>query len=149
MNTFMSTDVPKFVEKELEQIKERVAPLMKKSSVCMFFSMFLLMISITNLYFILFHTILDVHSFIIILLFSLCGAFGLALYKESKMFHKEIQRVGNQHIIERINNSLYLTDSRKKEYIGWVNEQPFIATNTFIEFLNEEDNKRKRLLRKP
>jgi nucleoid-associated protein YejK len=75
---------------------------------------------------------------------ALCGAFGMALIKETRFFNIEIQRIGNQHIIERINNSSYLTEVRKKEYIRWVKEQPFIAMNTFIDFLNEEENKKKR-----
>ncbi|MFC4321179.1 DUF5392 family protein [Litchfieldia salsa] len=146
MKTFMSDNVPDYAQEELEQIKQCVSPLMKKSSVYMFISMFLLMISLTNLYFLVFYAPSSDQTLFMIFALAVFGAFGMALVKETRFFNIEIKRIANQYINERINRSDYLTDGRKKEYIRWVDEQPFIALNTFIDFLNEEENKKKRFL---
>ncbi|MBD8069074.1 DUF5392 family protein [Bacillus sp. PS06] len=143
MKLFMSDDVPEFAQKELDELKQRVAPLVKKSSIYMVISMFLLMISLTNLTYLILYPFHE-QSFMMIVGLALCGAFGMALVKETRFFHIEIERLGNQFIIDRINESEYLTEVRKKEYIRWIQDQPFIAIKTFIDFLSEEDMKKKR-----
>lgn len=66
------------------------------------------------------------------------GAVGFALLKENKHNQKEIVKMSQKYMLERIKKSNFLTDSRKSNYFNRVNEHPLSAMNVFIEFLAEE-----------
>ncbi|MES9739091.1 DUF5392 family protein, partial [Peribacillus frigoritolerans] len=68
----------------------------------------------------------------------LVGAVGFALLKENKHNQREIVKMSQKYMLERIKKSNYLTDARKNNYFKRVNEQPLTAMNVFFEFLAEE-----------
>ncbi len=50
-----------------------------------------------------------------------------------------------KYILERMQTSEVLSDERKSRYVQAVKEEPFTVMRSFLEFLNEEEIRRRRL----
>lgn len=105
---FPMTNIPPFIQRELEQLNEKIAPLLKKASKYGFWSIPLILISIFNLVTVLF-LIPDKQKMILaIILYAIIGALGMALWKEAKLQRKEIQKVSADYVINRIEKAISL-----------------------------------------
>lgn len=141
---FMMTDVPKHIQKEMEKLQEVLSPLLVKVSKYSLWMFPLIGISLFNLLFLVFFVPINQNTAPIILLFAVLGAVGMALLKEVKLHQKEIHQLSRQYMIERIKNSEIATDQHKTEYIQLIKGQSLTQIyNTFIQFLKEEDRRRK------
>ncbi|MCH1625724.1 YwnF family protein [Fredinandcohnia quinoae] len=136
----INSNMPHFINREIEKIQEIVAPIMKKATTYMFWSFPLIVISILNLFFLVFIGPLTKESMFPILIYAIVGAIGFALSKETKFRKKEMMNASTDYMIERINKSDIMPDSRKKEYVNLLKTQPMTSFNNFILFLNEENN---------
>ncbi|WP_188456283.1 DUF5392 family protein [Virgibacillus oceani] len=137
MNFFM-TNVPNFIKREMEKLQEVIAPLMKKVSKFTMWSFPLIAISIINLFFLLF-VVPGERSLVALVIYAAIGAIGMALFKEAKAHKKEIRKISNDYIIERIQKSDIASEHRKNEYITLVKSQPVKAVYHFVSFLEEEN----------
>ena len=132
------TDMPNFVKRELEQLEEKISPIMKKASRYIFWSTPLIILSLINLM-TLFFTVQDEKtSPLTILIYAIIGALGFALSKEGKHLQLEIQKLSSQYIKERIAISQWASDPIKTRYQALINENPRKAVPYFIQFLKEE-----------
>ncbi|MDM5359417.1 DUF5392 family protein [Peribacillus sp. ACCC06369] len=130
--------IPGFMQAEIEQLQSSLSPLLKKNLKYGFFSTVMIGFSIINLFFLLFKSDSLPISKTALGIYALVGAVGFALLKENKHNQKEIVKMSQKYMLERIKKSNYLTDSRKSNYFKRVNEHPLSAMNVFIEFLAEE-----------
>ncbi|MCA1024737.1 MULTISPECIES: DUF5392 family protein [Cytobacillus] len=139
MNPF--TDMPVFVKKEIELLNERLAPTMRVASRYSLFSFPLVVFSIMNIIIVLFTMPMDENTWITLLIYSILGAVGMALSKESKIRRKAIEKISVDYMIQRINESKIATEQMKKRYIIIINEKPVMALAQFMEFLREEQRR--------
>ncbi|TYR81519.1 hypothetical protein FZC66_06675 [Priestia megaterium] len=144
MNFLSAFQMSNYIQKEMEQLQTRLAPLTKKVSRYMFWSLPLIAVSAFNLIFLLFNEPLNRETLPVILMYAVIGALGMALSKETKIKRKEVQKVGADYAIERIQSSEIVSPYRKEEYIQQIKAQPLAAMAYFIQFLNEEENRMKR-----
>ncbi|MFS0863763.1 DUF5392 family protein [Fredinandcohnia sp. 179-A 10B2 NHS] len=144
MNIFTTTNLPAFIKKELEQLQEKIGPLMAKTSKYMFWSFPLITISLVNLIFLLFFTPFTNESWPSVIIYATLGAIGFALSKETKFKKKEIETISSEYIINRIKKSDVISEGRQEDYIVKLQNQPKLALHHFIEFLNEEKRKENR-----
>lgn len=136
---FPMTNIPPFIQRELEQLNEKIAPLLKKASKYGFWSIPLILISIFNLVTVLF-LIPDKQKLILaIILYAIIGALGMALLKEAKLQRKEIQKVSADYVINRIEKSDIASASLKRKYTSLIKESPILAINYFVKFLEAEN----------
>ncbi len=135
-----------FIAKELEQLHEKIGPIMVKTSKYMFWSFPLITISLINLSFLLFFMPFTNEAIPSLVIYALIGAIGFALSKEARHKKKEIETISSTYIIERIKKSDVLTEGRQQDYITRLKSQPKLALQHFIEFLNEEKQKENRSL---
>jgi len=133
------TNVPPFIKRELDQLNEILAPLLKKATKYGFWSLPLLLISVFNLFSILFFLPDKQNSVPVVILYSILGAFGMALSKEAKYKRKEIQEISAEYIIGRIKKSDIASAGLKREYIDLVKQHPVFAINYFVKFLEAEN----------
>ncbi|UOQ48473.1 DUF5392 family protein [Gracilibacillus caseinilyticus] len=143
MFSFFTNDVPSFMKIELEKLFNKISPLMKKNARYMMFAMPLLLISILNLIFFLFFGGFDNGMLAIVIVYALMAAVGLALYKESKHIKKKIRELEMEHIVSRIEKSNIVNDYQKKDYISLIKSHPKMGLQTFLNFLNEENERKK------
>lgn len=144
MNNFIVKQLPSYIEREMEIITDRVKPLLKKSTMYSFLAIPISMVSLINIFFLLVYKGVNQEVMGSLIVFSLLGAIGIALFKESKFLQKEIQQMSNQYIMDRISKSEYVLDYQKNEFITLIKEKPILGFSTFVHFL-EEENKRKGL----
>ncbi|HZG70245.1 MAG TPA: DUF5392 family protein [Chondromyces sp.] len=146
MNFFMMNKMPGFIQKEIEQMQNILSPLIKRASKYMWWSIPLISISFFNLFLLLFVSPPTEHRMVTIFIYALIGAIGMALRKEMKNHTKKMEQVSADYMVERIKKSDKVSAYRKKEYVHSIKEQPKKAIHYFINFLNEEENKRKESL---
>ncbi|WP_096199560.1 DUF5392 family protein [Bacillus sp. FJAT-45350] len=126
-----------YIRKEIEKIQSTIAPLMKKSMLLTFVSISMLSVAIVNLFILIFGSVNS--QTVMIVAFSLLGAIGMALYKETVHQNKEIQKKSIEYIKERIKGSKSVPEETKDQYIEKVTREPMIALQTFCEFLSKEE----------
>lgn len=136
---FPITNVPPFIQRELEQLNEKIAPLFKKASKYGFWSMPLILISVFNLVTVLFFIPDKQNMVLTIILYAVLGALGMALSKEAKIQRKEIQKISADYVISRIEKSDIASASLKRKYTSLVKESPMMAINHFVKFLEAEN----------
>ncbi|MCM3584577.1 YwnF family protein [Mesobacillus maritimus] len=145
MNLTMK-EMPLHVKKELEKLERIISPAMKKMTKYSLWTFPLLGVSIFNLVSLIFFGALNRDTLPLVLFLAIIGAIGMALYKEIKMQRKELQKISAEFMITRIQNSEVANDYHKKMYIELIKAQSIgKMMNSFIQFLNEEEN-RKRML---
>ncbi|HAM81469.1 DUF5392 family protein [Ornithinibacillus bavariensis] len=132
------TDMPSFIKKEVDTLNEAIAPFIKRISKYSFWAFPLIVFSLINLLFMLF-IMPDTRTTFSLVIYAVMGAFGFALSREVKLQRKEVIKVSEDFIINRIEKSSALVDSVKDRYIKSVKEQPAFAMNYFIRFLEEEN----------
>ena len=135
-------NIPRFMQDEIEKLQSKLSPLLKKNMKYGFFSTVMIGFSIINLFFLLFKNDSYPISKIALAIYALVGAIGFALLKENKHNQKEIVKMSQKYMLERMKESNYLTDARKSNYYKKVNEQPLSAMNVFLEFLAEEEQRK-------
>ncbi|SDZ20302.1 hypothetical protein SAMN05421736_107181 [Evansella caseinilytica] len=127
------------IMKELENIQQRIAPLLKKSSIFVLTSIPLITFSLINLYLLLFQIGINQELVIVAVAMSLVGAIGFALFKESMHHNKEIHKVSYEYISERISKSDILPELSKGKYLERIHHDPKRALNIFYDFLQHEE----------
>ncbi len=142
MGPVVFKNLPSFIRHELEIITNAIQPKMKKFSKYRFFSIPLIIIPAMNLLMLLIAGEWYVDSLPILSIYALMAAIGMALYKESKVIQKEIEKISVEHMIKRINKSELLNEHSKKNYIETIKSQPKISFQAFMEFLNEEHERK-------
>ncbi|MDQ0228977.1 DUF5392 family protein [Metabacillus malikii] len=135
----LNQDMPFFVKKELENIFEILAPIMRKVMTYRFISLPLIVISLMNLFFVVSTISINRETAPVIIIYALLGAVGMALAKEAKHKQKEFQHQSVRYITERIKNSPLDSEQLKLNYIEMVNKNPIQAINYFVEFLQKEN----------
>ncbi|MGE6376472.1 DUF5392 family protein [Peribacillus muralis] len=132
------TNIPSFMQAELDQLQANLSPMLKKSMKYGLLSTAMIGFSVINLFFLFFNNESLSISNIALGIYALIGAIGFALLKENKHNQKEIAKMSRTYMLERMKKSRYVTDARKSNYYKKVNEQPLYAMNVFFEFLAEE-----------
>ncbi|MEN2766992.1 DUF5392 family protein [Ornithinibacillus xuwenensis] len=132
------TDMPNFVKKEVDSLNETLSPFIKKVSKYSFWAFPFITLSLINLFFMLV-VMPETRTTISLIIYAVLGAFGFALSKEAKFQRKEILKVSESFIVKRIKKSNVVTDTIKERYIKSIKEQPALAMNNFIRFLEEEN----------
>ncbi|GAA0480070.1 hypothetical protein GCM10008986_00710 [Salinibacillus aidingensis] len=144
-NPMMFKHMPNFVKKELEAISETIEPYIKKHSKYIIFAIPLMTFAIFNLLFYLFTGGWYLNMLPTLAIYALMAAIGLALYKESKHVKKQIETISTEQMIKRIKKSEHMNDYSKTEYIKSIKEQPKYGFQSFINFLNEENQRKQRM----
>lgn len=139
MDNFLPNSFPENIKKEIDAINKLVMPLAKKTSKYMFWTFPLIGVSIINIIYLLFMEDRGNDLYVMLFIYALMGAVGLALLKETKINKKEIERIGLRYILERIRRSSIISDDRKNYYIHSVKEEPVHAMENFVKFLQEEE----------
>ena len=140
----LSLQMSAYIQKEVEQLQEKLSPFTKKVSRYMFWSLPLIAVSVFNLGFMLFTDPVTREALPMLGIYALIGAIGMALSRETKLKRKEMQKVGAEYAIERIQKSEVVSSYRKEEYIERIKAQPLAMMAQFIQFLSEEENRMKR-----
>ena len=143
MVSFFTSNIPAFMKGELEKLFHKINSLIKKNAKYMMFAVPLLFISVFNLIFFLFFGGFSNGMVAVVVVYALMAAVGMALYKESKHIKKKIQQLEMEHIVTRIEKSDILNEHKKKDYISLIKAQPKMGLQTFINFLTEENDRRK------
>ncbi|WP_096187890.1 DUF5392 family protein [Evansella halocellulosilytica] len=130
-----------YTKKEVEKLQTDLAPLVKRSAILTFISFSMLSIAIVNLFLFIFG--MGNNDFVIIFAFSLLGALGMALYKETIYKNKEIQTTSIEYIKKRMVKSTLVPEDTKDQYIEKVNKDPMTAFQTFCDFLSKEERIRR------
>ncbi|WP_285766150.1 DUF5392 family protein [Peribacillus sp. SI8-4] len=138
------TNIPRFMQSEIEQLQASLSPLLKKNMRYGILSTVMIGFSVINLFFLLFNNETLSISNIALGLYSLIGAIGFALLKENKHNQKEIAKLSRNYMLERMKKSRYVTDVRKSNYYKKMNDEPLFAMNVFFEFLAEEQQRKER-----
>ncbi|MFC0524521.1 DUF5392 family protein [Pontibacillus salicampi] len=133
------------MEQEMEKMQESLAPLMKKMSKYSFASILLVSFSVLNLLSAMFF-IDGTPGTVTLLVLAGIGAFGMALNKEKKHYKKEMNKQGNEYIMERIKKSRYLSEGRVSEYVNTIKDKQYLALTSFYNFLREEEDAKKQYL---
>ena len=136
---FIASDLPVFIQRELEKIHEKLVPIMKKSAKYTLWSFPLIGMSIFNVAFQLLFVPADSRSLFVLLLFSVVGALGFALAREAKFQKKQIRKLSSEFMVERIVTSENATEESKSKYVALVKSQPVHAVQHFVEFLKKEN----------
>ncbi len=145
MNHFMITNnMSEHVRKEIEAIQRLILPLARKSSRYMFWTVPLIGISVVNLIYLLFFAPEFMDRRFPVILYAFLGALGMALYREIKLNKREMEKISVQYMINRVKQSSFLGDDRKKYYIHLVEKMPVEAWDYFIRFLQEEERNKHR-----
>lgn len=129
----------------MEKMQESLAPLMKKMSKYSFASILLVSFSVLNLLSAMFF-IDGTPGTVTLLVLAGIGAFGMALNKEKKHYKKEMNKQGNEYIMERIKKSRYLSEGRVSEYVNTIKDKQYLALTSFYNFLREEEDAKKQYL---
>ncbi|MGE7603808.1 DUF5392 family protein [Peribacillus sp. NPDC097675] len=133
---------PQFMQNEMKKIQTKLNPLLKKNMKYGFFSTIMIGFSIINLFFLLFKNDSHPISKIALCIYALIGAIGFALMKENKHNKREIIKMSQKYVLERMKKSGYISEARKNNYYQKVNEYPLLTMNVFLEFLAEEEQRK-------
>lgn len=136
---FISSDLPVFIQRELEKIHEKLVPIMKRAAKYTLWSFPLIGMSIFNVAFQLLFVPADMRSLFVLILFSVAGALGFALSKEAKFQKRQIRKLSSEFMVERIISSENATEESKSRYVALVKSQPVHAVQHFVEFLKKEN----------
>lgn len=136
---FIASDLPVFIQRELEKIHEKLVPIMKKSAKYTLWSFPLIGMSIFNVAFQLLFVPADMRSLFVLILSSVVGALGFALSKEAKFQKRQIRELSSEFMVERIVTSENATEESKSKYVALVKSQPVHAVQHFVEFLKKEN----------
>jgi len=139
MDNFLRNSFPEYIKKEIEAIQNLILPVARKTSKYMLWTFPLLTISLVNLVYLLAFTPKTEDTVGSLVLFAILGALGMALWKETKLNKKEIEKIGLVYIVDRIQKSRVVSEDRKNYYLKKVKEQPVEAMTNFIKFLQEEN----------
>lgn len=142
MNPFQSNDAPMYVKREFEQLQSLLAPSIKKTMLYAMIAMPLISFSLFNLYFFIASSAINRNTAVIVGVFALAGALGLALLKESMHKKKELQQKSLEYMKGRIKNSDNLADSAKNKYLEDIQKKPTKSYQIFYEFLQHEERMR-------
>ncbi|MFO6497003.1 MULTISPECIES: YwnF family protein [Bacillus] len=137
--------MPAFMKEELDNLKRVAAPILKKRLVFLFVAIPLLLASLIYLSTFWGQVSFGTESYIKIGIAAIGAAFGMALLKESSHQKRNVQKTVMTYILDRMQKSEVLPDDRKNRYVRAVKEEPFTVMRSFLEFLNEEENRRQRL----
>jgi hypothetical protein len=136
----ITNDMPSYIQREMEKLQEEIAPHLKKMSRYTIWSLPLVFVSIFNLIFILVNQPIVKEAYLVLIIYAVIGAIGLALSKESKFQRKAIHEQITTFMIERIRKS-EVSENRKNIFIILIIEQPInTKVNHYVNFLNEEQN---------
>ncbi|PMC37954.1 hypothetical protein CJ195_10175 [Bacillus sp. UMB0899] len=135
----MFTNIPRYVEREIEEIQKLTLPIMKKTRKYSFLAVLIIPISILNLLSLVFFTPFSQEMFISTLIFAAIGALGFAFQKEVRYSMKEIQKVSISYMKERVEKSRALDLHRQRHYIELLTNHPTRTLNIFQQFLEEEN----------
>lgn len=133
-----TTELPKNVIQELKELQKITAPFMKKVATYMFWSFPLIAISIFNLVVSIFFIPASDKSLVMMLIYAIAGSIGLALQKEVKLQRQEIQKMSADYILRRVQKSEVVAPAAQNRYMSLVREEPMMAVQHFIAFLEEE-----------
>ena len=125
---------------ELEKLQALIQPLAKKSGIYRIIAVLMLSFSVVNLYQLTFG---QANNSIMLGLFCLLAAVGMALYKEAIYQNKVIQNTSLAYIKERMKRSELLPSVTKDHYMEQIDTAPTYAFQTFFEFLNKEERMKK------
>lgn len=139
----MVNKVPENIQAEMEKINEIIQPVMKIRSRYLLFSIPIIAISFINFFTLLFLTTINQDTTMMLMVYGFFAAIGLALYKEGKHKTEQIKQMSSDYMIERVKKSPFVSEYLKEEYVKLIKEQPILAMNNFIQFLNEEENQMK------
>ncbi|UOR13587.1 DUF5392 family protein [Halobacillus amylolyticus] len=131
---FSKTDMPGFVNRELERIQEIILPMVKKVSKYTLGSFPLIAISVINLFSLVFIVPGHMSSMFTIGFYALIGAVGMALYKEARHQKKEMKKRSTDYIMERIRKSEVMSDRGKEKYMTLIKDNRLQTMNYFIKF---------------
>jgi len=135
----MFTNIPRYVEKEMEEIQKRTQPIIRKTRKYSFLAILIIPISIMNLLSLVFFTPWSEEVFISTIIFAAIGALGFAFQKEVRYSVKEIHKISIAYMKERVEKSRVLDPGRQHHYIELLNTQPKKTFITFQRFLEEEN----------
>lgn len=144
--TSSKQEEPLYIKREFEKLNTRLIPLMKKTIFLGAFSVPLITFSFIGLYFIFVMTSFSGDMAVGIVLFALAGALGLALFRESLHKGKEMRKTSLVYMKERVANSDRLPEETKLQYVKQLQMNPQKSYETFVRFLQHEENIRKREL---
>ncbi|MDC3418629.1 DUF5392 family protein [Aquibacillus salsiterrae] len=130
------SEMPSYVIKEMEKIESKILPYTQKAAKYSFWSLPLILLSIFNLFFLLF--ILPDRNLPVLIVYGLIGAIGLAFSKEAKFYQREVLKRSIHCMIERIKDSDIVPNVTKEDYIRRIQQQSISSYYYFIEFLKEE-----------
>ncbi|ADU28998.1 YwnF family protein [Evansella cellulosilytica] len=145
MGLFKSETQSSYVKRELDKIRDVIKPYVKKSSLFSFISFPMIIFSIINLFALVTNFALTGEIILIIGLYALMGALGMAFLKESQHLNRKIQHNSFEYILERIKKSDYLTDFQKETYLENMEKSPHKGIAIFSEFLEQEEQRKKSL----
>ncbi|ASB87050.1 YwnF family protein [Bacillus sonorensis] len=143
LDTF--NQMPAFMRREMENLKQVAAPILKKRMIFLFIAVPVLLVSLVYLSSFWGHMSFGMDTFIKMGIAALGAAFGMALFRESSYQKRNVQQKVFQYILDRMQKSEVLSEERKNRYVRAVKEQPFTVMSNFMEFLHEEENRRQRL----
>lgn len=143
MNFFNQENYPVYIRKELENMQASIKPLLKKALIYGFISIPLFGIAVFNLYYIIFDASVTENITTLLILFSVIGALGLALFKESRLKNKEAQESSLKYIRDRMTKSEVVHEDLKEGYLRKLKAEPFNQFNLFSEFLAQEERIRR------
>ncbi|WP_078596051.1 DUF5392 family protein [Evansella clarkii] len=143
MNFFNQENYPVYIRKELENMQASIKPLIKKALIYGFISIPLFGIAVFNLYYIIFDASVTENITTLLILFSVIGALGLALFKESRLKNKEAQESSLKYIRDRMAKSEVVHEDLKEGYLRKLKAEPFNQFNLFSEFLAQEERIRR------
>jgi len=135
------TNIPRYVEREIEEIQKLTLPIIKKTRKYSFLAILIIPISILNLLSLVFFTPWSQEMFISTLIFAIVGALGFAFQKEVRYSAKEIHKVSIAYMKKRVEKSRVLDLHRQRHYIELLSTHPTRTLNTFQQFLEEENRK--------
>ncbi|AAU25334.1 YwnF family protein [Bacillus sp. FSL W8-0445] len=137
--------MPAFMKEEMDNLKRVAAPFLKKRLIFLFIAIPLLLASFVYLSSFWGQAAYGTDSMIKIGCAAAGAAFGMALFRESSYQKRNVQQSVMKYILERMQTSEVLSDERKSRYVRAVKEEPFTVMRSFLEFLNEEEIRRRRL----
>ncbi|MFA9559540.1 DUF5392 family protein [Evansella sp. AB-rgal1] len=145
MSLFRGNNRSNYVKSQLEEMHSEIAPLTKKSMIFTFIAIPLLFSSIFNLYFLITYAPSNAEIGMMVLIFCVTGAVGMAFFKESKYYNKEIHNTSFEYIEKRIKKSEVINDYSKEKYLDQLHSEPYKSVAIFLEFLQQEENTNKHL----
>ncbi|MGI8314066.1 DUF5392 family protein [Halobacillus mangrovi] len=130
--------LPAYIVDEFKELDRVTKPIFRKMRRYALLSFIAIPVSLINILSLFLAQKTDQIYILPLLLFSIIGAFGLALQKEVKFLYQDIQATSVQFIKERIQKTEVMHEHKRKSYMESVVKEPFSSINLFAEFLEEE-----------